>query len=258
MKRLFSLVLFCMVFILSEAQNLVINPGFETWQKLTKPDGWTTALACTKDSVIVRSGSYSCRQITGTESKELGQLIAVSEGKSYRFSLWYINDLTATGNGCRIWSNWRDADGNPVTDDASLPQLHSGYLKSDVWKEYTADLVVPVNAAYFNLVVRTLPNSVTRWDDIKFEENFPTGTRENSGDEINIYPNPACNYLYISNLNNSYRIEIVSVTGIVQLKMDIINDENISLPVSNLVNGIYFIRLYGRKGVIIKKFIKSS
>jgi hypothetical protein len=50
----------------------------------------------------------------------------------------------------------------------------------------------------------------------------------------------------------------VSVTGIVMGRSEISNDEIIRLPVNYLVNGIYFIRLFGRQGVIIKKFIKSS
>lgn len=258
MKRTAHFVLFCFIVIQSYSQNLVTNPGFESWQKINKPDGWTTALASTKDSLIILCGTYSCKQLTAGDSKDLGQIIAVTAGKQYSLSFWYKNDTTVKGNGCRIWSNWRDADMNSITDETSLPLLHSGYLKSESWKIYTAELTAPANAAFLNLLVRTLPNSVTYWDEIVLEESVPTGISEQKSDNIRIYPNPACNYLYISNIQNLQFIDIQTITGIIIWKLKLSGEESIMIPVSDFQDGIYLISVYSRDKRYSKKLIKIS
>ena len=43
MKRaIFFVLLFTSELVLI-SQNLVVNPGFEIWEKINKPTGWTTA-----------------------------------------------------------------------------------------------------------------------------------------------------------------------------------------------------------------------
>ncbi len=258
MKKVASFVLFYFILGHSYSQNLVVNPGFETWQKINKPAGWTTALACTKDSVLINSGSYSCRQNTTTDSKELGQVMSVQPGLQYTLSFWYRNDPAATGNGCRIWSNWRDADGNSLTDDTSLPYLHSGYLKSESWKQYTAEVISPANAYYLNLVLRTLPNSITYWDDVILEESITTGRSEKNTDNIRIYPNPASNYLNISNIQNIQQIDIQTITGVKMSSQKINREENLSVSLTGLKNGIYIICFYGNGKISFNRFIKVS
>jgi hypothetical protein len=230
------------------SQNLAINPGFEVWQKINKPSGWTTALGCSKDSVVILSGSYSCRQAATTDSRELGQVIPVTGGSRYRVSFWYRNESASAGNGCRIWSNWKDAEGNPLDDETSLPLLHSGYLKSDTWKQYSAEVTSPSTASCLNLTIRTLPNTVTLWDDIVFEESMPTNRDEVSRDEILIYPNPASNYLNINNIHNMQFIEIQTVTGIKLWSSRINSEESLLVPLSGFKDGIYIISILGSGG----------
>ncbi len=258
MKNVFTFVLlFFSVFKLN-CQNLVTNPGFESWQKINKPAGWTTALACTKDSTVIYSGSYSCKQVTASDSKELGQLIPVTAGSLYTISFWYRNDLEVTGNGCRIWSNWKDIDGNSVSDDASLPLLHSGYLKSESWVRYTADVTAPENAQFFNLILRTLPNSITYWDDVLFEESITTALYEPGSDEIVIYPVPAHNYLIIRNIYNVQQFDIQTITGEMIWSQKISNEEAISIPLNGIKDGIYVICLKQPGKILTRKFVKVS
>jgi hypothetical protein len=258
MKKVASFVLLYLIAGHLFSQNLVVNGGFETWQKINKPVGWTSALACTKDSVLIHSGSYSCRQNTTTESKELGQVIPVRQGLQYNLSFWYRNDPAATGNGCRIWSNWRDADGNTITDDTSLPYLHSGYLKSESWKQYTAEVTAPANAYFLNFVLRTLPNSITYWDDIIFEESITTGRSEQKSAKILVYPNPTTNYLNINNIHNIQQIDIQTITGVKMVSLKINGEENLSVSLSGFKNGIYIICFYGNGKISFNKFIKVS
>lgn len=256
MKRHIFLVLFLITVICSYAQNLVTNPGFETWQKVNKPNGWTSALGCLKDSVIILSGNYSCRQAATSDSRELGQLIPVSEGSLYRISFWYRNE--SSGNGCRIWSNWKDNEGNAIDDDVSLPLLHSGFLKSESWKQYTADVTAPPTATNLNLIIRTLPNSVTYWDNVVFEESVATYNNELISHNIRIYPNPASDHLTISNISNMQLIEIRTLTGTKIWTSGITGEERLIVPVSGLKNGIYIINMYSSTRRYSGKFIKTG
>ena len=74
MKRVIFFVLLTNISLISFSQNLVLNAGFEIWEKSNKPAGWTTAQNCLKDSVYIKSGSYSCRHEGGT--KYLGQTLS--------------------------------------------------------------------------------------------------------------------------------------------------------------------------------------
>jgi hypothetical protein len=258
MKRALAFVLIFVSVFMSYSQNLVENPGFESWQKINKPTGWTTALSCLKDSAIIFTGTYSCMQSTTTESKELGQLIPVKGGSRYTISFRYRNDQAATGNGCRIWSNWKDADGNAIADEISLPLLHSGYLKSDKWNEYSADVTAPPYACFFNLVIRTLPNSITWWDDIVLEENISTVKKDTEFNRILIYPNPAHNYLIICNMQNVQYINIHTSTGSRIKSFKTAGEERIMIPLSDLKAGIYIMCIESSGKRYIRKFIKAS
>jgi hypothetical protein len=258
MKRILSFMLYAVLTLNLHSQNLLVNPGFETWQKLNKPTGWTTALGCLKDSALILSGNYSCRQAATAESRELGQIISVTGGNLYRIAFWYRNETGETGNGCRLWSNWKDVEGNVIDDDVSLPLLHSGFLNSDGWKQYSADVSAPLTATHFNLIIRTLPNSLTYWDDIFFEEIVPTNMNEGCADNLWIYPNPATDYLNIRNMRHIQFIDILSITGIKILSREINGEESLMIPLAGFKDGIYIISLYGTGRRSYIKFMKTS
>lgn len=253
MKRaLFFVLLLYMEHILL-SQNLVTNPGFEVWNKPDKLTGWTNTQGCLKDSAFVNSGSYSCRQEGTTASRDLGQKYVVSPSTSYRFSFFYKSGTETTGNGCRVWCSWLDNSQVGISD----PVLHSGFMKSENWSKYEVSVTSPEGAGYFYLLVRTLPNSVTYWDDFIFEEDIETGKNEINYTEINIYPNPATNYLTISNIQNVQQIDIQSIIGVVVWSGRLQGEVQITIPVSQLPDGIYLIKIITKDEILIRKFIKK-
>lgn len=258
MKNIFSFVLLYVIIFQLNAQNLIINPGFESWQKINKPDGWSTAIACTKDSVFIYTGFYSCKQLTITISKDIGQLIPVTPGKLYTLSFRYMNDPAETGNGCRLWSNWNDIDGKLISDAVSLPFLHSGFLKSESWAHYSAEVTAPAAAHSFNLILRTLPNSITFWDEVIFQEGIPANSQETYFTHISIYPNPAYNHLTINNLQNIQYIDIHTITGIKVWSKRVICEESLLIPLTGFKDGIYVISFKNHENLYTKKFIKAS
>lgn len=256
MKRVIFFVHLTCVSLVSQAQNLVINPGFEKWEKTSKPYGWTTAQSCVKDSVFIRSGTYSCRQEGGT--KYLGQSVAVIPGKRYRLSFFYKTQTTGSGNGCRMWCYWKDNGGNNITDILTDDILRpSKYLRSDTWQQSEANIAAPASASGFYLEVRTYQNSVTYFDDFVFEENLSTLNPEETFPEMRIYPNPAHDYLIINNIKSLQHIDILSLTGDYVWSSSYGGEQNVTITVSGLADGLYIVKIWTSDKFITRKFTKD-
>jgi hypothetical protein len=96
---------------------------------------------------------------------------------------------------------------------------------------------------------------------------YPTnnvGLSENNSEQINIFPNPANDNLFISRLNNNssiQSIEILDVLGNLCLILDnSLDNENIkAISIKGLTSGIYFLKLTNSDNqAIIKKLIINS
>ena len=77
--------------------------------------------------------------------------------------------------------------------------------------------------------------------------------------QLNLYPNPATETLNIS-LNydvDNASAQIISLTGQIILQKNLINGIDFSFNVSDLSNGIYFLKVTGGSGNFVKKFIKN-
>lgn len=260
MKRAIFIVQLLALGAISFSQNLVVNPGFEIWGKVTKPTSWNSAINCQKDSVEIRTGSYSCRHSSSlSETKSLAQVITVLPDKKYRLSFFYKTIIVNNEHGCRIWCDWKDASGASISDAAAKLILQpSAYMKSDTWQEFTTDITSPTNAAFFNLEVRTYQNTIAYLDDFVFQENVATGNKEEKISEIIIYPNPAQDFLHISNIDEIKHIDIQSLTGSTVWSSDFDMEKSVTVPISQLKDGLYIINIKTSNKLICKKFIKKQ
>ncbi len=242
------------------SQNLVVNPGFESWEKITKPSGWVHAENCLKDSSEVISGLYSCRHTGGaTTTSDLGQTIPISSGSEYSLSFFYKTDITSTGNGVRIWCYWKNADGSSITDPVTDAVLRpSKYLKSSTWEQFSLNIVAPSEAVAFYLEVRTYPNCAAYWDDFVFAETITTGVTERTDLLPVIYPNPAISILSITNTQAMHHIDIMSISGINIWSADLNGENTYTVPVDRLPVGIYIIRIQTSSKTITRTFIKKE
>ena len=260
MKRITLFVLPIFLEFNSFSQNLIVNPGFEIWETAIRPLGWTTVQNCLKDSAYFTTGSYSCKHTGGTSTaKYLGQTLAVVSGKQYNFSFFCKTEISGTGNGCRIWCYWKDAGGNNIADQLTDEILRpSKYMKSSTWQRFSTTVVSPPLAVAFYLEVRTYPNSIAYWDDFNFEENMATYTPEKKLSEIIIYPNPAHHYLNISNVQNLQHIDIQNFAGINKWESSFSGETTVTIPVSELSDGIYILRIMTSGTTLTRKFIKKT
>jgi hypothetical protein len=252
MKKVVFFVLCIAVSISAFPQNLVINSGFDNWSRTDKPANWNNTQGCLKDSVYAVTGNYSCRQEATSKSRDLGQKFAVTPGTNYRLSFFYFTGSETSGNGCRVWCSWLDNSQNGIAD----PVIHSTFLKSESWQKYEAALTSPETAGYFYLLVRTLPNSVTYWDDFVFEEDIATSIKETTKHDIEIYPNPASDYLTIKNIPNIQSVDVMSIAGSIKWSVQFSGEEVITIPVFGLPKGLYILRIISFEKTTILKFIK--
>jgi hypothetical protein len=79
-----------------------------------------------------------------------------------------------------------------------------------------------------------------------------------SSDDVILFPNPVINELAVANVQlTMYEIEIVDVIGKRFLTTTIFKDEEISIDVSALAPGIYFLKLSGTRDSQVMKFVKQ-
>lgn len=92
-----------------------------------------------------------------------------------------------------------------------------------------------------------------------FDNNTATSIKEVSKNiQFEVFPNPASSQILVKNTNAStdaLNVDITNVIGQVVASYRM-TDTELSIPVSGLFNGNYFIRLYNNKTNVVKKFTK--
>ncbi len=180
MKKFTTLLMMFLMFIgmSTKAQEVLVNGGFELWGDDNSPTGWTKAENITKESGadFIHGGTYSAKHEGGT--KKLGQTIGgIIAGDSYTLTLWY-KVVESDGDDARIWSYWKNADGNMEDHAAELRGPNNAYFDNNggLWTQYTVTLEAPATVTDFYFEVRTYSGAFTYWDDFSFVHNGTSTT----------------------------------------------------------------------------------
>jgi hypothetical protein len=131
-------------------------------------------------------------------------------------------------------------------------------LKSDVWTQFTTSVKAPSDAVSFYLEVRTYPNCSAYWDDFIFKEDVQTYNPESVYNNLRLHPNPAFDFLTISNLRKLQSIYIHDLSGNTLWSSGFSGEIYVRIPVSGLSDGLYIIRILDSGNWITRKFIKKS
>jgi hypothetical protein len=75
-----------------------------------------------------------------------------------------------------------------------------------------------------------------------------------SNEAINLYPNPASDWVYLDGINGDLMVSILNVEGQIVGRFTL-NSASSKLPISNLSSGVYFIQWSDEKGLQTKKFV---
>jgi hypothetical protein len=181
MKKNLLILTFAFFALSINAQNLLVNPGFETWAS-GKPTVWsvTSSTYLSQNKSTFTEGTTSCKANTeqANQSITLTQNVAVTAGKTYTFSVSYFIER-GDGTDARILCYFRNSANKAIKmsleDSLALkgPGGNSAYFATDlgVWKTYTCDVVAPVSATVFVFSVRSSAYSNVSWDNFSFSVN---------------------------------------------------------------------------------------
>lgn len=106
----------------------------------------------------------------------------------------------------------------------------------------------------FGTVGNGTASSTFLFDDIKQQKTI-TGNHEFDQSVVKIFPNPANKVLFIDGIKENMSITIFDSLGNAIINK---NSNNHQIDISNLVNGVYTIRIADQKTVITRKFIKQN
>lgn len=146
----------------------------------------------------------------------------------------YFTDLSSNTSS---WA-WGFGDGN------TSEEQHPNHT-------YTTGGVFTVSLTAYN---EDMTSHTLVVDDL-ITVNGPTGIEDLDNFKLFIHPNPASDYLYISNISNLKHIEIHSITG---QKIKSIEIHNKRIEIVDLPNGVYVISAESESGdVFTAKFFKN-
>lgn len=253
---LFLAFVACVTF--TQAQNLLVNPSFETWAD-GKPTGWTVpsnpnhaaAITCTQESSITKEGASAMKLvIDGSQNPGFAQLAPITAGKTYTISVSYYV-VAGDGTDARIWCSFKNGDkywaSADWTGNTALQTLLQGSGKSTseyftidngTWGTYTVDFVAPANATELSLECRTYKNSTVIWDNFFFGEAGTAGLNKTEATAFKAFV--VGNELSVKNTANGSTVEIFSTLGS-KVQSSVLTNGRIEL--NNLPKGMYIVRV---------------
>jgi hypothetical protein len=167
-KILYTMALCLFTSVFTYAENLLLNPGFESVTEGVIDDWTITGKATiTSDSELFQEGSKSLKGI-GTASTGVTtavyQYVEVTPGKQYDLSVWvYLTSIEGTGSGTGM--QYEFADGEGIRIGSPISVTHDKTVLQQ-WTELKAEAVAaPDNAAY--LVIRL---AITRTLSVNFDK----------------------------------------------------------------------------------------
>lgn len=258
MKKITLLLSLIACVAFTQAQNLLVNPSFETWTA-GKPDGWdvpanpshASAITLVQETAITKAGSNAMKlTIDASQNPGFAQLAPITAGKTYTVSVSYYV-VAGDGTDARIWCTFKNGDKYWATADwtgnTALQTLLQGSGKSTseyftiangTWGTYTVDFVAPANATEFSLECRTYKNSTVIWDDFFFGL---AGTMNTNNPNANTFKAIVSGKsLMLQAVQEGASVEVFSALGSRVLSSTV---KNAKVDISNLSKGLYVVRI---------------
>ena len=100
-------------------------------------------------------------------------------------------------------------------------------------------------------------NALLALEEIENYEDI-TSVNDNLMDDFKVYPNPVNDRLYIETSTQIQSIEVYDIYGRIQnLRNSETQKLRNSIDVSDLNNGIYFVKINTEEGNIVKRIVKN-
>lgn len=158
--------------------NLLTNPGFEDWTN-TLPTAWDNTKYNTgkivKETNIKHEGNNSLRQTSESSTNKIQQEVAITAGKKYRISYWFLDNDTKASS--RYWFAMVGSDRKTINDINNQIQQNDYSTDNSEWQQVTIEFTAPAGTVKMRYEVRTYRNMTNNeaggyiyYDDMKLEE----------------------------------------------------------------------------------------
>ena len=139
--------------------NLLTNPGFEDWTS-ELPTAWDNATYNTgeivKETSIKHGGNNSLRQTSASGTNKIQQEVAITAGKKYRISYWFLDNDTKASS--RYWFAMVGSDGKTINDINKQIQQNDYSADNAEWQQVTIEFTAPAGTVKMRYEVRTYRN----------------------------------------------------------------------------------------------------
>ncbi|MCK5822336.1 MAG: T9SS type A sorting domain-containing protein [Bacteroidales bacterium] len=151
---------------------------------------------------------------------------------------------------------------NNITIELPLAEMR---LSENVKHEFhnlitdTKQILSPVKGTNNRFVLENLE----AWGNLIYKiepTTEPLGIHNTEEDHFRLYPTPSDDYVVIESLNSDIieSIEIFDMT-LKQVKSCEVSSENrVNINISNLANGVYFVKIRTNSGLLFKQIIKNE
>lgn len=172
--------------------ELIANPGFETWQNggalfgLTPEDWETTMGDVTQETTLTLSGTYALRitaRKTPAASGKLEQELrlpypaAFTPGDTYELTLNYYTVTSTDGNDIQLRSYWWKGGSEVMDHDSDKLNDGTWFTSVGQWGSRTVRTTVPEGATSFYLALKVNAGSVVVFDEMSFRKVTGTDPR---------------------------------------------------------------------------------
>ncbi len=192
------------------------------------------------DVKLIAYNSVSNDTITNTYSVNIN-ISPVADFYANDTTLYLPNAFATFTNNSTYASSyfWNFGDGTTSTDQAPWHQYTSA-------GSYTISLNVNNGICNDNI---EFVNYITVY--------YPTSINEFTDNDITIYPNPASTFVQVKGIKSKVTTySIIDISGKIVKQLSIEQFNNLTIDISNLENGIYYIKLQTESNVVVKRFIK--
>lgn len=162
----------------------------------------------------------------------------------------------------RLHDSYNSGNGNTYTLDGLFSYSTDGVTWSDTYDDVLGTNIA-VNGGktiYFHVAPYFAGATGTYLLDMNISRTVVSGIKENlSSNLITVYPNPAIEYITIDFKDLHSKINQIQLFNVQGQQVKSINDENfaqiLKLPLDDISNGIYFLHLDTKDGLLVKKIV---
>ncbi|MCW3122888.1 MAG: hypothetical protein JWQ38_2380 [Flavipsychrobacter sp.] len=210
------------------------------------PSGIITTYAGTTDGFSGDGGPATAAQLSGPISFVIDYTGSMVIGDNQNNCLRRVNGITGIITTIAgVHGGGSLANGIPATTAEIHPEFMYLDRKGNIYYTCYCDLVRKVTN-----YLPCLPNNGNNCGETAVQE---VATHN---DEVMLYPNPAGDELHIKYANGIYsKLTITNNIG-QTITQQTMTAAEMNVPVSSLPAGVYYLRVAGTDGVVVKKFVK--